>query len=559
VAALGMVSALSFAWIVTLRRRVRQQTRQLSLAKDAAEAANRAKSEFVANMSHEIRTPMNGVLGVAELLLESPHDPDQRQYLGMIKSSAEGLLRIINDILDFSKIEAGKLDLSPGPFSLREMLGTTVQMLGGRAHAKGLELSWRVAPDVPDRMIADAERLRQVVLNLAGNAVKFTERGEVCVEVALAEPLPAGHPPVCRLAFSVRDTGIGIPEHQQALVFAAFAQADGSISRKYGGTGLGLAISSRIITLMGGTLGLRSEPDRGSTFSFTVDVDLEAAAGAPPAFQRPGKPRALIVDDHGASRGILVELLQQAGFEAVAAASGEDALAAIEAATHAGAAHAVVLVDVHMPGMDGFALVAEAGSRFGLDPRRVVMLTSDGLSADVERCRERGLEVRVTKPVRVDALLQAVDAIVDRGTVTAGLPLATRPAAVPQRRLRILVAEDNIVNQRLAAACVAKRGHEAVVVSNGREAVDTWTREAFDAIFMDVQMPEMDGLEATSRIRASERGRPGHTPIVAMTAHAMSTDRDRCLAAGMDDYVTKPISLREIDRVLQDILQRHAA
>jgi CheY-like chemotaxis protein len=398
-----------------------------------------------------------------------------------------------------------------------------------------------------------------VVLNLAGNAVKFTECGEVCVEVALAEPLPGARPAAARLAFSVRDTGIGIPEHQQALVFEAFAQADGSISRKYGGTGLGLAISARIIGLMGGTIGLRSAPDRGSTFSFTIRVELDSSVSATPPPARPGHPRALVVDDHETSRRILVELLQQAGFEVAAAASGTEALAAFEAATQARATHAVVLVDIHMPGMDGLELVTQASTRFGVDPRRVVMLTSDRAAADLERCRTLGLEAHVTKPVRLDALLEAVDAILGRDGPAARLPLARPPVAAPHRRLRILVAEDNIVNQRLAAACITRRGHQAVVVSNGREAVDRWTRELFDAIFMDVQMPEMDGLEATLRIRASERSRPGHTPIVAMTAHAMSTDRDRCLAAGMDDYVTKPISLREIDRVLEAIIQYRAA
>jgi signal transduction histidine kinase/CheY-like chemotaxis protein len=416
-AALTVMTAVSLAWIATLRRRVSQQTHQLRLAKEAAEAANRGKSQFLANMSHEIRTPMNGVLGVTELLLEAPHDLGQREYLGMVRSSAQALLNVINDILDFSKIEAGKLELAPRAFDVRQLLADTMQVLCVHARQKGLELSSRVDPGVPDRIVADPDRLRQVLLNLGGNAVKFTDGGTVTVTIA-AEA--TGEADSCDLTFTVTDTGIGIPDEKQALVFEAFSQADGSMSRRYGGTGLGLSISSRLVSLMGGHIGLRSEHDHGSTFSFTIRVGTAAADTAP----------------------------------------------------------------------------------------------------------------------------QVAAAVVTTGQ-TAPLGDVVLPACG-----RVLVAEDNIVNQRIIAAVLARRGQHTLVVANGREAVEAWKREPFDAIFMDVQMPVMDGFEATAAIRAAEQGTGAHITIVAMTAHAMTGDRDRCLAAGMDDYVAKPISVTEIERIL---------
>ncbi len=552
------------------------------LAEEAAQSASRAKGEFLANMSHEIRTPMNGILGMTELALGTSLSATQREYLGLVVSSADSLLTVINDILDFSKIEAGKLDLDPVPFSLRDAVTDTLRSLSLRAHDKGLELLCRIAPDVPRSVIGDLGRLRQILFNLVGNAIKFTEVGEVVVAVSVvAEKEPGDTLDSTRLRVSVSDTGIGIPVDKRASIFAAFEQADGSTTRKYGGTGLGLAISSKLVALMGGTIVVEEVPGGGSLFRFEVRLGGEIdRRGDDPSANPVALEglRVLMVDDNQTNRWIMEELLTQWGCRPLAVSAGAEALSEISEALDRGEPYAVVIVDRLMPGMDGLELAGrlrawESAASGGGPHLKILMLTSGGFDQP-DRPELKQLDGWLNKPVRQSELLnRLVDLLVPpqlacdppggaNDPIGPGEKTHGCPSTVTQR-LQILLAEDHPINQRVATRMLEDLGHRVTVAGNGRIAVEAAASGDFDLVLMDVQMPEMDGFEALAATRRQEatkteaaidRGEsaPPHLPIIALTAHAMSGDRERCLNAGFDDYLSKPVHAAK----LRDILAR---
>jgi len=526
-------------------------------AREAALEASRLKSEFLANMSHEIRTPLNGIIGMTELALDTALAPAQREYLGLVRSSANSLMSVIGDVLDFSKIESGKLELDPVRFVLSDCLDDTIRTLALRAHEKGLELVCHVPADVPDALVGDPGRLRQVVVNLIGNAIKFTEQGEVGLHVSI-EGRTEG---AVVLHFVVEDTGIGIPPEHQSRIFEAFRQADGSTTRKYGGTGLGLTISTRLVHMMGGRVWIESELGKGSRFHFTASFEVAAALPSDKAARAVNLRglRVLVVDDNATNRRILEDTLANWQMRPVVTAGAEAALRALDDARHPGRRIDLALVDGHMPDVDGFMLVERIRAR--ADGRRlpILMLSSGPQQEESERRRALGIAGYLMKPVKRSDLLDVMLGALEPGLALGDeVPVALDATPAPDTsavdRRRILVVEDNVVNQKIVLGLLRKRGYRADVAGNGLEALAALEATHYDLVLMDVQMPEMNGLEATEAIRAREAGTERHVPIVAMTAHAMKGDRERCLEAGMDHYVSKPLRSVDLFAVMEEML-----